>query len=111
MQIDKIFGDKLVVLSGDFRQTLPVIRHGKRSDIVQASLKSSPLWHHVTTLCLTTNMQIQQMVQQDSTDDFRANIQHHSDWLLSVGEGRAETFANENIIKLDHSMMCRNMMP
>jgi hypothetical protein len=32
---NKIFGDKIIILSGDFRQTLPVILHGNRTQIIE----------------------------------------------------------------------------
>ena len=38
------FGGKILLLGGDFRQILPVIRHASRVQIVDASLKKSPLW-------------------------------------------------------------------
>jgi hypothetical protein len=45
---DSPFGDKIIVLLGDFRQTCPVIPRGSRAQIVDASIKSSPLWSHFT---------------------------------------------------------------
>nr|XP_043639442.1 uncharacterized protein LOC122610526 [Erigeron canadensis] len=56
---DKFFGGKVVVLGGDFRQILPVIPKGSRSNIVNASLNSSYLWHHCRVLKLTINMRLQ----------------------------------------------------
>ncbi|XP_063974372.1 uncharacterized protein LOC135161043 [Diachasmimorpha longicaudata] len=41
---DKLFGGTLLVLSGDFRQTLPVIPRSTYADEINACLKSSPLW-------------------------------------------------------------------
>ncbi|XP_019163086.1 PREDICTED: ATP-dependent DNA helicase RRM3-like [Ipomoea nil] len=38
---DKIFGGKVVVFGGDFRQTLPVIRSGSKRDFIEASLVKS----------------------------------------------------------------------
>nr|GME04508.1 ATP-dependent DNA helicase pif1-like [Ipomoea batatas] len=38
---DKIFGGKVVVFGGDFRQTLPVIRSGSKRDFIEASLIKS----------------------------------------------------------------------
>lgn len=38
------FGGLVVVLAGDFRQTCPVIRGGTKMQVVDASIKSSPLW-------------------------------------------------------------------
>lgn len=47
------FGGKIIVLLGDFRQTCPVVPHGSRAEVIDASIKSSPLWpafhvHHLT---------------------------------------------------------------
>ena len=50
------FGGPTVLLAGDWRQILPVVRHGSRPDIVEATLKSSYLWQTVTRLQLTQNM-------------------------------------------------------
>jgi ATP-dependent DNA helicase PIF1 len=38
------FGNKIIILVGDFRQCCPVIRNGTRADVVDASLISSHLW-------------------------------------------------------------------
>lgn len=38
------FGGKSFILLGDFRQTCPVIRKGNRAQVVDASIRSSPLW-------------------------------------------------------------------
>ncbi|CDO69901.1 hypothetical protein BN946_scf184884.g60 [Trametes cinnabarina] len=38
------FGNKIIILLGDFRQTCPVIRRGSRAQIIDASIRSSPLW-------------------------------------------------------------------
>ncbi|XP_031099712.1 uncharacterized protein LOC116003911 [Ipomoea triloba] len=40
------FGNKTVVLGGDFRQILPVIPKGSRQDVVGASINSSYLWNN-----------------------------------------------------------------
>ena len=52
------FGGKPVVLGGDFRQILPVVRKGSRSSIVNASITNSRLWQHVALLRLRTNMRL-----------------------------------------------------
>jgi hypothetical protein len=41
---DKLFGNTLLLLSGDFRQTFPVIPHSIYVDEINACLKSSLLW-------------------------------------------------------------------
>ncbi|CAN1254543.1 ATP-dependent DNA helicase PIF1 [Linum perenne] len=54
----KPFGGKSVLLGGDFRQTLPVIVEGSRSDCLNASLTRSPLWRSCKLLKLSANMRI-----------------------------------------------------
>ncbi|XP_026398220.1 uncharacterized protein LOC113293999 [Papaver somniferum] len=48
-----LFGKKTLVLGGDFRQILPVIKEGTREDIVNASISKSRLWKHFTVFELT----------------------------------------------------------
>lgn len=43
-QDSRPFGGKVFILLGDFRQTCPVIPGGSRSQVVYASIRSSPLW-------------------------------------------------------------------
>uniref|UniRef100_A0A0L8FX41 ATP-dependent DNA helicase n=1 Tax=Octopus bimaculoides TaxID=37653 RepID=A0A0L8FX41_OCTBM len=67
-----------LLLSGDFRQTLPVILKGTRADEVQACLKSSTLWHHVTILSLNMRAQLHgdQMSKKFAQD------------ILTIGDGK-----------------------
>jgi len=45
---DMLFGGKVVVMGGDFRQILSMVPQGRRGQIVDASLKRSVvLWHRV----------------------------------------------------------------
>ncbi|XP_024010412.1 uncharacterized protein LOC112085431 [Eutrema salsugineum] len=45
LEVDKPFGDKVIVLGGDFRQILPVIPNAGKTEILMATLNSSPLWY------------------------------------------------------------------
>ena len=72
------FGGLTVHLAGDWRQILPVVRHGSRPDIVDATLKSSYLWQIVTRLQLTQNMGTK----------LRGESSQFADFLSSIGNGR-----------------------
>ncbi|CAN1729159.1 ATP-dependent DNA helicase PIF1 [Linum perenne] len=52
------FGGKVVLLGGDFRQTLPVVPNGSREDNINATLPRSYLWNFCTLLHLQINMRI-----------------------------------------------------
>uniref|UniRef100_A0A0L8GN26 ATP-dependent DNA helicase n=1 Tax=Octopus bimaculoides TaxID=37653 RepID=A0A0L8GN26_OCTBM len=73
-------GGVTLLLSGDFRQTLPVIPKGTRADEVRACLKSSTLWPQVKMLSLSTNMRAHLL--GDSTSAAFA------DDILALGEGK-----------------------
>jgi len=83
---DRPFGGITVAWGGDFQQTLPVVVKGTKEDIVSACVQRSPLWQHVTILCLTENMHV---------DQSNADSMEFSEWLLDVGHGRN--------LPLDHS--------
>ncbi|XP_039303427.1 uncharacterized protein LOC120357329 [Solenopsis invicta] len=52
------FGGKIIVLSGDFRQLLPIKVHGTRSEIVNLSIKFSTIWKYFRNFSLTENMRV-----------------------------------------------------
>ncbi|GBP84223.1 hypothetical protein EVAR_62239_1 [Eumeta japonica] len=52
----RCFGGAMILLSGDFRQTLPVIPRSTAADEINACLKSSNLWHNVNKFQLVANM-------------------------------------------------------
>ncbi|XP_026475762.1 uncharacterized protein LOC113380956 [Ctenocephalides felis] len=54
-----LFGGCLLLLSGDFRQTLPIIPRATRADEINACLKKSYLWRHVKKLYLSVNIRVQ----------------------------------------------------
>ncbi|KAL3365048.1 hypothetical protein AABB24_010277, partial [Solanum stoloniferum] len=56
MNTDVLFGGKVVVLGGDFRQTLPVVRYGKKEDFIAQSLLYSTIWNELEKLHLSENM-------------------------------------------------------
>ena len=47
------FGGKIVVLGGDFRQTMPVVPKKTQQEVIEYRLVCSPLWPLFTRLHLT----------------------------------------------------------
>ncbi|XP_021960166.1 uncharacterized protein LOC110856033 [Folsomia candida] len=67
------FGGKVLLLGGDFRQTLPVVLKGSRSAIVESSIKFSNYWDKFAKLTLVQNV--------------RSVDPEYSEWLLKLGNG------------------------
>ncbi|KAK2436045.1 ATP-dependent DNA helicase PIF1 [Trifolium repens] len=80
---NKPFGGKVVVLGGDFRQILPVIRKGSRADVIRATISSSNLWKHCKVLKLTKNMTL----RGDANDKSQTELKEFADWILHIGDG------------------------
>ena len=60
---NKLFGGKVVIFGGDFRQVLPVIKKGHKAQVIAASLKNSYLWPKIRTIPLHMNMRIRKGLQ------------------------------------------------
>ncbi|GFY20393.1 ATP-dependent DNA helicase [Trichonephila clavipes] len=88
----RIFGGALILLSGDFRQTLPIIPRSTPADELHACLKSSVLWRHLQKLTLKTNMRVQ--LQRD------ASAGNLAKQLMDIGNGRMETDESTQCITL-----------
>ena len=72
-----------MVFGGDFRQILPVIPRGNRSDIVNATINSSYLWDYCQVLTLTKNMRLQSNIQAVDEQETATFAQ----WIVDIGDG------------------------
>ncbi|XP_024007709.1 uncharacterized protein LOC112083869 [Eutrema salsugineum] len=82
LEVDKPFGDMVIVLGGDFRQILPVIPNAGKTEILMATLNSSHLWYKCRVLRLTQNMRL---IAGDSS---RAMLERaaFTKWILDIGD-------------------------
>ncbi|RCN50729.1 hypothetical protein ANCCAN_03114 [Ancylostoma caninum] len=76
---NRLMGGVVLVLAGDFRQTLPVIPRATPADELNACLKASYLWRHVRKMTLTTNIRVH--LQGD------LSAQSFAQQLLRLGDG------------------------
>ena len=86
------FGGKILILSGDFRQTLPIIPYATRGSIVDRVLKRSHLWKHFKVMKLEENMRV-----KASGDPF---LLAFDSWTLSVGDGMEDTIGETDLINI-----------
>lgn len=96
----RLFGSALLLLSGDFRQTLPVIPRATYADEINACLKKSNLRRSVSKLCLTINMRVR--LQNDPL------ALTFSEQLLNIGNGKIQLHENTQCIRLTEK--CCNML-
>ncbi len=77
------FGGKILILGGDFRQVLPVVKQGTHPQIVDAAINKSKLWENVQVLKLKINMRVQRL-----TGNLSNEAKKFSEFLLRIGEGK-----------------------
>lgn len=82
----------------DWRQLLPVVKHGSRAQTVNATLKRSSLWPSVKVMKLTRNMRVESL---GSGSAAAIAMQNFSTWLLEVGSG----FAGNRVVLPREMMM------
>ena len=108
----KMFGGKVVLVSGDFRQLLPVIKRSKRAMIVDKTLKKSYLWNKtvMTQLSLKENMRVKREIEKyPGNVEFHNQLRQYEKWLLKLGDGTATSVkeqGEEKIIEVPEHM-CR----
>ncbi|XP_065641836.1 uncharacterized protein LOC136071699 [Hydra vulgaris] len=69
------FGGKVILMGGDFRQILPVVKRGRPAEVIESCLKCSEHWQYVQRFSLTVNMRVQ--IEEEE----------FSQWLLKLGSG------------------------
>ena len=79
MEVDQPFGNKIVVLAGDFRQCLPVVKGASRSDTVSHCINKSHLWEKFKVFRLTENMRVRACGDPE--------LAAFDQWTLSIGNG------------------------
>ena len=82
------FGGKILVLSGDFRQVLPVIPRAARAQIVQKCINRSQLWEHVKLYSLKTNERVKRRAKAGADDKTIQELQKFAKVLEQIGDGR-----------------------
>ena len=95
MASDEPFGGKVLVLAGDSRQVLPVVRHANQAGIVDACLRRSPLWPHFRVWVCQLRENMRARLAQEGEQ--RAELDQFCSWLLRLGNGQLPTDAEGRI--------------
>ena len=99
---DEAFGVKILLLSGDFRQCLPVIPYSSRAEVVDSALNRSYLWQDFKVMKLRENMRVK------TSNDPEAEA---FDLLtLEIGNGEREVFDGTDLIEIPDDM-CMTIEP
>jgi hypothetical protein len=92
---DMPYGGKTILIGGDFRQCLPVIRKGNKTKILSSVVKNIPEWSLFQKLRLKQNMRT-----INDTDNY-------AEWLLKLGNG---SIPNDNTLPEDNIIIPDGML-
>ena len=82
---NKPFGGKTLLLAGDFRQCLPVVKGANKAQTISHCINKSPLWQHFDVLHLNVNMRVRASGDPE--------LEAFDEWTLSIGDGVDEAVA------------------
>ena len=85
--VNKQFGGKVVLLSGDLQQILPIIKNGSQGAIVDRCLINSSLFPNFEALRLSENMRLKASRSTGTIEQFDSDYPNFS---LKMGEGQEE---------------------
>jgi ATP-dependent DNA helicase PIF1 len=103
--VEKPFGGKVVVLGGDFRQILPVVKKGKQEDIVYSAISKSYLWNYCHIFKLQTNMRLR---QNNMSEMETSSIKDFSEWILKIGDGKFGEEDDDNKITIPNDLIIQS---
>ena len=83
---EEVFGGKVLLLCGDFKQLPPVIPHGSERAIISASIKSSDFFKSATVLKLTRNERLRRQLNNNniSVGD-KIALEKFDKWINDIG--------------------------
>ncbi|GJY30176.1 DNA helicase [Tanacetum coccineum] len=89
-----LFGGKLVLLGGDFRQTLPVKKGASKIEVISSCISESALWPSFKVFTLKHNMWL---ARPDISLEERSLVNSFASWLLDIGDGKIGEPADEDL--------------
>lgn len=100
------FGGTSVLLLGDWRQQLPVVKNAQtNAQIIAATLQASNLWSLFTTLRLSVNMRLRPTEGVSQRKQY--SLEKYAKWILQVGDGLVEVSKETGCIPLPRKL-CLN---
>ena len=97
--VDVLFGGRIDVFGGDFRQTLPVVKRATETILLENCIVSSPIWPLVQRFKLTSNMRA-----NSGEDEFK-------EFLITLGDGKLPLKQNQpyhQCIKVPSTCVTKN---
>ena len=85
LENEQPFGGKKLVLSGDFRQVLPVIPRAARPEVVNACLNTSHLWPMIKVYHLRINERVK---RSQATETEKQQLLDFANTLEEIGDGK-----------------------
>ncbi|GKA90047.1 ATP-dependent DNA helicase PIF1-like protein [Tanacetum coccineum] len=103
----QLFGGMTVLLEGDFKQILLVIRKAKRAEIVQACINRSELWKYYKVFTLTRSMRVTEYSANGALDTSKQEFNRFliKEWDTPIEQIVAETYPDFTLRQTDEEYL------
>ena len=112
MDNDELFGGKILVLSGDFKQIPPVVPKASYKVIIQSSIKNCSLFDYATQLVLTRNERLRKQINEGTlNEDEKNKLTQFDAWISKIGAGSIEnkyTDIDESLIEIPENFVVKS---
>ena len=106
--VERLFGSKLVILTGDWQQILPVVKAGGRGRTVAATFRKSMFWKECEYYELDVNQRVKNC-EEAGNQELAAKLQQWAEYLKKVGSGTERTYdelgCGSDLIKLPENII------
>ncbi len=101
---ERQFGNIPIIFTGDFRQTLPIIKKGTVGETIDATIKKLSYYKDIKKMQLTTNMRIYTATHSISniTAELTTQLSNFNKYLLDIGSNIQEDLIQNNTKKFDN---------
>ena len=86
MQNQQLFGGKVLLLCGDFKQIPPVIPGASSNIVINSSIKKCKLFTYATQLKLITNERLRKQLREGQLNEQqKKKLKRFDEWLNAIG--------------------------
>ena len=96
------FGNIPIIFTGDFRQTLPIIRKGTIGETIDATIKKLRYYTDIRVMKLTKNMRIQNAASDNANREIHQQLQKFNKYLLDIGSNKQSELLQNTTNKFEN---------
>ena len=111
MNNDELFGGKVLLLCGDFKQIPPVIPKASTNVIIKASIKKCKLFKYAKKLKLTKNERLRKQLREEKLNKKQQQkLKFFDEWINKIGNNSIKKYSDidEAAVEIPQQFIMKN---